>query len=254
MGQLPIKQKRSFAAFAIVIVAFISTVSYNMYANHSAISSLKSELSNKEQIIHDKDNLIRKHEGTLAEREALIDDQIAYITLQTQKLEEKNNLLEEDIKQIASLKADLAKLKELKQKEELQAKAEAAAAKEVSSRAVPISTTTSKTSGKLLQGWTLTFYSLDYASTGKRPGDKGFGLTASGTTVKEGRTVACPSSLKQGTRLYIEGIGTRVCEDTGSAIKGKKIDVYVANKTTRQLYRAPYGKRTNVKVTVLTSN
>ena len=38
-------------------------------------------------------------------------------------------------------------------------------------------------------------------------------LTAIGRDTKEGVTVACPSFLKLGTRIYIEGLGERVCED-----------------------------------------
>lgn len=60
--------------------------------------------------------------------------------------------------------------------------------------------------------------------------------TATGTKPKEGRTIACDgNTLKMGDIVYIETIGVRVCEDRGSAIKGKRIDVYmndhdIANK------------------------
>ena len=54
--------------------------------------------------------------------------------------------------------------------------------------------------------------------------------TASGTKPKEGRTIACDGkTLKMGDIVYIETIGLRVCEDRGGAIKGNKIDVFVAD-------------------------
>lgn len=80
---------------------------------------------------------------------------------------------------------------------------------------------------RMLNNVTLTAYSADFASTGKNKGDKGYGITASGTTVEEGRTIAVdPKVIPIGWWVYIDGIGFRRAEDTGSAVKGKKIDVY----------------------------
>ena len=56
----------------------------------------------------------------------------------------------------------------------------------------------------------------------------GGGTTASGTQVTAGRSVSVDTSIiPLGTKLYIEGIGCRIAEDTGSAIIGNKIDVAV---------------------------
>lgn len=80
---------------------------------------------------------------------------------------------------------------------------------------------------RLLSNVTLTAYSADVASTGKSKGDSGYGITFSGSVVKEGRTIAVdPRVIPIGWWVYIEGIGFRRAEDTGSAVKGKKIDVY----------------------------
>ena len=57
----------------------------------------------------------------------------------------------------------------------------------------------------------------------------GGGLTASGVTVKAEQTVAVDTSIiPLGSKLYIDGIGYRIAEDTGSAIKGNKIDIAVS--------------------------
>ncbi|MBF0515981.1 MAG: 3D domain-containing protein [Nitrospirae bacterium] len=55
-----------------------------------------------------------------------------------------------------------------------------------------------------------------------------FGITKSGTSPNRLRTVAVdPSVIPIGSLVYIEGIGWRVAEDTGSRVKGKIIDVFV---------------------------
>lgn len=59
----------------------------------------------------------------------------------------------------------------------------------------------------------------------KRPG--GVVYTASGEVAREGVTVAAdPDVLPIGTVIEIDGLGQRVVQDTGSAVKGRHIDVY----------------------------
>ncbi len=54
--------------------------------------------------------------------------------------------------------------------------------------------------------------------------------TASGTTPTEGRTIAVDSSIiPLGSRVYIEGYGVFIAEDTGGAIKNNKIDIFVSS-------------------------
>jgi len=65
------------------------------------------------------------------------------------------------------------------------------------------------------------------ASCGKSPGAKGYGLTASGLYVRRGIVSVDPSVIPLGTKLYVEGYGYAVAADTGSAIKGNRIDLYM---------------------------
>lgn len=60
-----------------------------------------------------------------------------------------------------------------------------------------------------------------YCPTGNR--------TASMTEPKEGRTVAVDTTMgiNFGDTVYIEGYGAFVAEDTGSAIKGRRVDIYI---------------------------
>lgn len=60
---------------------------------------------------------------------------------------------------------------------------------------------------------------------------KGDGITASGLRVKEGETIACPSPYPFGTKISIDGLGTHVCEDRGSAIFGNRFDIFMEKKS-----------------------
>lgn len=88
-----------------------------------------------------------------------------------------------------------------------------------------ITTTTKKTK---LGNFKLTFYAGDTS-------------TASGKKPAVGRTIATdPSVIPLGTRVYIEGWGERNAEDTGGAIKGKKIDIFVASNAEARQYGVQY--------------
>lgn len=85
----------------------------------------------------------------------------------------------------------------------------------------------------------ITYYTAGPESTGKTPDHLAYGVTKSGTTVEEGRTIAADwDVLPAGTKVYIEGVGERIVEDTGGAIVGQAIDVYVEDvEVARQLGR-----------------
>lgn len=55
------------------------------------------------------------------------------------------------------------------------------------------------------------------------------GITASGDKATEGVTVAMDKSMPFGTKIYIDGVGERIVQDRGGAIKGDRIDLYFEN-------------------------
>lgn len=74
----------------------------------------------------------------------------------------------------------------------------------------------------------VTAYTAGFESTGKNPGDKYYGITASGQRAWERITLACPKSMEFGTKVYIPAFeNVFTCTDRGSAITEGKLDVYM---------------------------
>ena len=130
-------------------------------------------------------------------------------------------------KAAAQAKADA----EAKKKAEEEAKALATlitapvAARSVSYSTDYLATDAIKANATALGNYKLTFY----CPCERCNGALGVSKTASGATPAEGRTIAVDSSIiPLGSRVYIEGYGTFIAEDTGSAIKNSKIDIFVS--------------------------
>ena len=70
-------------------------------------------------------------------------------------------------------------------------------------------------------------YTAGYTCTGKTPQHPLYGITASGKRVQHGIVAVDPSIIPLGTRLYVEGYGFSIAADTGSAIIGYKIDLFM---------------------------
>jgi len=88
---------------------------------------------------------------------------------------------------------------------------------------------------------------LTMVATGYSPQEPGLNdHTATGMKAQHGVVAVDPSVIPLGTRLYVEGYGNAIAADTGSAIKGNKIDLCF--DTLSECNK--YGRRT-VKVEIL---
>jgi len=76
---------------------------------------------------------------------------------------------------------------------------------------------------------TATAYTSGPESTGKRPGHPAYGITATGTRAREGQTIAVdPAQIPLGSQVYVEELDrVFIAEDTGGAIRGRRIDLYM---------------------------
>lgn len=100
---------------------------------------------------------------------------------------------------------------------------------------------------KPLGEFEVTYYTAGVESTGKDKSHPAYGITRSGARVEKDITIAVdPNIIPLGSYLYIEGIGFRVAQDTGGAIKGNRVDIYTPN-----LQDALEGGRHTAKVYIL---
>lgn len=75
----------------------------------------------------------------------------------------------------------------------------------------------------------VTAYTAGPESTGKRPGNPGYGITASGkpVTANGGKFCAADKSIPFGTMIDIPGYGVVPVLDRGGAIRGNRLDVFI---------------------------
>ena len=78
------------------------------------------------------------------------------------------------------------------------------------------------------------------------PGDRWEGITASGMPTFVGMVAVDPSVIPLGTIVYVEGYGIGIAGDTGGAIKGHKIDLFM--QSSKEVYS--FGRQTK-KVYIL---
>jgi 3D (Asp-Asp-Asp) domain-containing protein len=74
-------------------------------------------------------------------------------------------------------------------------------------------------------------YTAGFTCTGKHPWHPLYGITASGRRVEHGIVAVDPRVIPLGTRLYVENYGFALAADTGSAIRGYKIDLFMYDLT-----------------------
>ena len=95
-----------------------------------------------------------------------------------------------------------------------------------------------------------TAYTLAEDECGKPPWHEAYGVTASGEFVKEGFIAVDTNIIPMHSIVYIEGAweyeGLYIAKDTGGAIKGNKIDIFMWDKQKA----LKFGRR-NVKVHIL---
>lgn len=68
------------------------------------------------------------------------------------------------------------------------------------------------------------------AYTKNDPGMNGRGITFTGTLARPGVAAVDPEVIPLGSVIYVPGYGYARAEDTGGAIKGRKVDLYFEDR------------------------
>lgn len=179
-------------------------------------------------------NLLLEDFSKLEKENKKIDDKVNQLADDNQELDQLNSelniLVEEKASEILSKEKEIDELKEKEKSlsKELQAKKDK---KTDEVRLAQLSSTPDKGNGKW-SDFVATYYDANEPSTGKKPGDPGYGITASGKKVEAGVTIAVdPNVIPLGSWVLVKyPDGTtekRRADDTGSAINGNKIDIYI---------------------------
>lgn len=101
-----------------------------------------------------------------------------------------------------------------------------------------------KVKGREIGSFTATAYCGCSKCNGKWTGMP----TASGTGYSANETIAVdPRVIPLGSKVYIEGVGVRIAQDTGSAIKGNIIDIY--HNSHKEALN--FGRKRGLKVTII---
>ena len=186
-----------------------------------------------------------------------LEEQVKGLTENTEALTQSNESLKKEVEgkqaTIDSKDSEINELRSQIKQLKTSANSNSAATSKATTKATSTTTTTSNSSAKAT--YTMTAFAYTTASNGDPYTSGKWGnLTASGTTVKQGRTIAVDKNLiPLGTKVRLtfpkgwEHLnGTFIAEDTGNAIKGNKIDVYFDSYNTC----IKFGKQT-VKLEVL---
>ena len=96
----------------------------------------------------------------------------------------------------------------------------------------------------------ITHYDNCKLCCGKEIGQPAYGITASGKRASTGTIAVDPKIIPLGSLVEIEGLGVFRAEDTGGAIKGKRIDIWCRNHQIAQHLGV---KKLNVKIVKFTT-
>lgn len=198
-----IKQYAVPIFFILMICIFFIDYSVKQKEINNLLITKIEKLENE---VKDRNLIISKKEKILLENNKIISDQKEEISKQKNEISGKNKQISDKKNEILNLKKKLVLL-ENKNK--------------TSNASISRGSYENK---KYLGVFRTTFYTpYDGSATG---------ITARGNKAIPGRTVAVdPRVIPLGSKLYIEGYGIVIADDTGSAIKGSRLDYCVSSRS-----------------------
>ncbi|MUK90527.1 hypothetical protein GMD78_19405 [Ornithinibacillus sp. L9] len=236
------------------LISRVSTVTKIAESDVSLMEQLEKDMNkvaDNQELAFEKLDDLNKMKSEQEETLALISEQKVEIENSRETLDQKQRELNILVKELESKDTNLASL-EAEAKRSIEAAKREEQARKAAEREKAKATTNQSnqgSSGKLVQTSkeeksftvTSTAYTIDSAG--------GSGVTATGINLRKNpnkKVIAVdPNVIPLGSVVYVEGYGYAIAGDTGSAIKGKKIDVFVSS----QKEAIKWGVR-RVKVTI----
>ncbi len=210
---------------------FLNKTDFVKSVNEYDRNMLNELLETQEQIEAEGKNLEAQHQELTAKQEEL-----------SNKRTEVENMIASTSGQLSNYSAQLERARQAELLASKQAAEQQAASGQqtgsTGNRPVPppVYDPGDSTGKQSLGSFRITHYCNCFLCCGSWAG----GPTASGTMPTPGRTIAVdPSVIPLGTRVIING-QIYTAEDTGGAIKGNKIDVFVANHALTTQYGVYY--------------
>jgi 3D (Asp-Asp-Asp) domain-containing protein/chaperonin cofactor prefoldin len=196
------------------------TGSFQLYSLSKEIDALKKQHRDLQKSHH---SLSVKYKKLQRHYKQSLDD--------ISDLEKRNHELQKQNEQLQQQNDELQKQIRIHQDHIRQLKKDLQAKNEKHSKAHFSLASRGQKEGEWIYFWA-TYYDANEQSTGKNPGDPGYGITKSGKPVQAGVTIAVdPRIIPLGTWVLIQypdgRIEKRQAQDTGSAIKGYRIDIYL---------------------------
>src|SRR5699024_5172464 len=242
-------RKILFRILGIFVSVSFFVALYLQYSSHQELKNKYNKLDHEYrelnvkqkksiQLFKNEEEKVKSLDESLDKKNKKIEDNKKKNKKQQQELKQKDieiNELKSNIKRLEAKKKEAEKVKKL------QAKADKTKAKEDKSNQQTVKATHTARSVRSEDSsdwmtFKATYYDANFQSTGKSPGSKGYGITASGRPVQAGTTIAVdPNVIPLGKQVQIKfpdgHIENRRADDTGSAISGRKIDIYVPKAT-----------------------
>lgn len=250
----------------------MNAVSTIMEADREILSLQEQDLKQIEadkKAIDEKEKALEVEKQKLAKAEAAMQEDLNKRQEHLQTVEEKYNAISAQLtmaeQEKANIESNMKSVQETIAREQAEAEARAKAeadekaAKEanekerteaINSQPVedkPASGKDKPASGKEMYV-TATAYTNDPLESGKQPGEHVYTKMGHDLTANPNMKVIAVDEnvIPLGSRVWVEGYGVAIAGDTGGAIKGHKIDVFMPDKAAA----AAWGRRT-VRVVIL---
>lgn len=225
----------------IFAVLFVLVLMISSLRSSQQMESKITELEHNNRILIEELQEVQRKELIIEEKQKEIEE----LRNNEEDYNKKIKELEEDIEKIREEKRKIeeSKRKEReREKEELMIASRANTSRSNSNNTTSTTNNTNSNKGVLIGEFTATAYDLSVDSTGKRRGDAGYGLTASGYNIagmsrERAMTIATdPRVIPRGSKVRIEFSepythfsGVYTARDTGGAIKGNKVDIFLGD-------------------------